>query len=372
MLQLCAALLALVMMAAQRPPEPIVQSVDLAVPVAPVHFRQGGRTQLVYELHITNFLQTDVSLAMVSVLDGSGQMLAQYGDTELHRRVTRPGLRNDHATPHLIAPGMRAIVNLWIETPVGTPFVRSVTHEVELDVVRPAGTVRTRVTGGAANTALAPLPELDAPLRGGPWIAIYDPLLKGGHRTAIYTLDGRARIPGRYAIDFIALPQDGALPAERPPDSNGFGADVLAVADGTVTIAVDGVPDATPPPISLEQASGNHVAIDLGRGRFAFYEHLQMGSVKVKAGDTVTRGQVIARLGSSGSSSIGPHLHFHVSDASSTLAAEGMPFVFRQFTKVGRFESLTALTSGAKWLPAGSADIRRLERPDPVTVLHFP
>jgi hypothetical protein len=186
------------------------------VPVPPIPFRQDGRMHLVYELHITNFLQTDVSLAMVSVLDNSGKMLAQYSESELQRRLTRPGLRNDHATPHLIAPGMRAIVNFWIPA-----FVPSVIHEVELDVVRPAGTVRTRVTGGSANLASFTVPELDAPLGGGPWIAIYDPLLKGGHRTAIYTVGGRARIPGRYAIDFIALPQTGALPAVRAADSNG-------------------------------------------------------------------------------------------------------------------------------------------------------
>jgi hypothetical protein len=372
MLQLCAALLALVMVGAQPPPQPIVQSVDLAVPVAPVPFRQDGRTHLVYELHITNFLQAEVLLASVSVRDRSGEVLAQYRDAELQRRLVRPGLRNDYATPHIIAPGMRAIVNVWIVTPPDPAVVRSVTHDLELDIVRPAGIVRTQVSGGAAATSSTPVSDLDAPLRGGPWIAIYDPLLKGGHRTAIYTVEGRARIPGRYAIDFIALPQTGALPAVRAADSNGFGADVLAVADGTITIAVDGVPDAIPPPIPLEQASGNHIALDIGGGRFAFYEHLQRDSVRVKAGDRVTRGQVIARLGSSGSSSIGPHLHFHVSDANATLAAEGVPFVFRQFAQIGRFASLGALISGERWLPAGSARTHRNERPQPVAVIHFP
>lgn len=369
--QILIAVAALTLMLAQ-PTGPLVQSVDLAVPMAPVYFRQDGRTQLVYELHITNFLQTEVSLAGLTVRDEGGQVIAQYQAVELQRRLTRPGLRNDHATPHIIAPGMRAIVNFWIRAPLGAPLVRSVTHDVELDVIRPAETIRTRAIGGGASVSFEPVAELDAPLRGGPWIAIYDPLLKGGHRTAIYTLDGRARIPGRFAIDFISLPQSGALPAQRAADANGFGAEVLAVADGTVTIAVDGVADATPPPIPLEQASGNHIAIDLGNRRFAFYEHLQLGSVAVKVGDRVTRGQVIARLGSSGSSSIGPHLHFHVSDASATLAAEGAPFVFRQFTQIGRFASLGALTSGAQWLPAGSAAMRRQERPDAVAVIHFP
>ena len=376
MLQLCAALLALITIGAQ-PPAPIMQSVDLAVPMAPIPVWQGAGMQLVYELHITNFLQTDVSLAAVTVQAESGHQLAQYDNDELRRRLTRPGLPNDHATPQLIAPGMRAIVNLWITVPsstfsAGGFSLRSLRHIVELDVLRSAETVRTRVAGGAVVPAFVRELAIDAPLRGGPWIAIYDPLLKGGHRTAIYTLDGRARIPGRFAIDFIALPDGGVLPAVRAPDSNGFGADVLAVADGTVTIAVDGVPDATPPPIALEQASGNHVAIDLGDGRIAFYEHLQRTSVAVKVGQRVTRGQVIARLGSSGSSSIGPHLHFHVADASSTLAAEGMPFVFRQFGHLGRFASLAALTSGEKWLPTSLAETRRRERPDPLAVISFP
>jgi hypothetical protein len=46
--------------------------------------------------------------------------------------------------------------------------------------------------------------------------------------------------------------------------------------------------------------------------------------------------------------------------------------VFRQFTQIGRFASLGALTSGDRWLPAGSAEIRRRQRPDPVTVINFP
>src|SRR5688572_9973723 len=114
MLQLCGALLALTLIGGHQP-APIVQSVDLAVPVVPILvFHAGGGMELVYELHITNFLQTEVSLAAVAVQTDSGHQLAHYDNDELRRRVTRPGLRNDHATPQLIAPGMRAIVNLWI------------------------------------------------------------------------------------------------------------------------------------------------------------------------------------------------------------------------------------------------------------------
>jgi murein DD-endopeptidase len=358
--------------AAMQPPAPLVQSLELAVISAPVTFQQVGRMQLVHELHLTNFQQGEVTVRAVAVRDENGKELARYQDAELIRRMTRPGLRNDHATPHIIGPGMRAIVHFWLVMPWEQAFPRTLTHIVDVDVVRANTTVTTQIVGGVTTVSTTTAAEIGAPLREGPWIAIYDPLLKGGHRTAVYTLEGGARIPGRFAIDFIAHPANGALPKERAADANGFGADVLAVGDGTIRIAIDGVPDWTPPPITLELAPGNHVALDLGDGRVAFYEHLQRGSVRVKPGERVARGQVIARLGSSGSSSIGPHLHFHVATSASTLAAEGAPFVFRQFAELGKFASIDALLAGERWLPSGSAHTYRVQRPGPMTVIHFP
>jgi murein DD-endopeptidase len=355
---------------------PIVQSVDLSVPLAPVTFSQNGQPQLVYELHITNFQSVEVVLTSVRVNTEIGK-IAEYRDADLRGRLVRPGLRFDHATPQIIGPGMRAVVNLWIHLP--TFFVPSVTHTVELAVQRASGPVPATVEGGAAKVQipldLQATTILDPPLRRGPWVAVYDPLLMGGHRTAIYTVDGRARIPGRFAIDFIALPPFGALdpdPAKRPADANGFGTEVLAVADGTIAAAVDDTPDNTPKPVPAEIASGNYISLDLGGGRFAFYEHLQQGSIMVKAGQRVTRGQVIAKLGSSGSSSIGPHLHFHVADANSLLAAEGVPFVFRQFTVLGDFASIQAIHAGEKWRPVGNATSPANSRPSPNNVIVFP
>jgi len=358
----------------QGTPRPLVQSVDVSVPFVPVTFSQDGRTQLVYELHITNFQQVDVVLASVRVNTPDGT-IAEYRDDQLRQRLVRPGFRNDHPTPQIVGPGMRAVVNFWIELPKA--FAQSVTHTVELDVQRPTGAVYSIVEGGASRVAV-PIDAagpviLDAPLRAGPWIAIYDPLLKGGHRTAIYTLDGRARIPGRFAIDFVALPASGKLPppAERAA-ANGFGAEVLAVADGTIAAAMDGETDTAAQPVPAERASGNFVALDLGSGRVAFYEHLQHGSIVVKPKQRVTRGQVIAKLGSSGSTSIGPHLHFHVADGNSLLGAEGLPFVFKQFTVMGQFASIQAVQSGEAWQPAGAARSSANSRPAPNAVVHFP
>ena len=354
-----------------QPRAPVVQAVDLSVPVTPVSFDQSGSSELVYELHITNFQQVDVILTSVRVKTPIG-VIAEYRDAELQRRLVRPGLPNDHATPHIVGPGMRAVLNLWITLPAW--FAPSVVHEVGLEVQRPTGSVQVTVEGGASPVQAADPIVLDPPLRGGPWIAIYDPLLKGGHRTAIYAIGDRARIPGRFAIDFITLPAFGALArdlAERPVDGNGFGTDVLAVADGTIVAAVDDTPDRTPQPVPPESASGNYVALDMGAGRFAFYEHLQQGSVLVRPGQRVSRGDAIAKLGSSGSTSIGPHLHFHVADGSSLLGAEGVPFVFRLFTDLGKFASIQALQAGERWIPAGSARGFTNSRPSPNSVISF-
>jgi murein DD-endopeptidase MepM/ murein hydrolase activator NlpD len=202
----------------------------------------------------------------------------------------------------------------------------------------------------------------------------------GGHRTAFYSLGGRARIPGRFAIDWIRLPPGGTIEKdEGAPARNGLGAEVLAVADGVVAAAMDDIPDnagaaAWPGAHQPQNESGNYLALDLGRGRFAFYEHLSSGSVAVKAGDRVKRGDAIARLGNSGSSSIGPHLHFHVADAGSPLEAEGVSFVFARFEDLGAFASIEALIGGETWLasPPGQAKLRNLERPRPNSVVRFP
>ena len=74
--------------------------------------RIAGKTHVVYELHVTNFLSVDVSLSRLQVrrADGSGVSIADYRDDELTRRIGRPGLRRDQENPQVIGPGMRAVV----------------------------------------------------------------------------------------------------------------------------------------------------------------------------------------------------------------------------------------------------------------------
>lgn len=358
---------------------PLVESLDLTVPFQPVVMKIDARPHLVHELHLSNFLGAEVVLKRIAVRSTAGDLLAEFEGEALAKIIGRPGLRSNHATPLSIAPGMRAVAFCWF--PISRGARDEIVHEVTVEVLRPAGAMETTIRAGKAKISSESVVALHPPLRSGPWVAIYDPVLKGGHRTAFYTLDGKARIPARFAIDWVRLTRHGIMDIDnvaRASEWNGYGTDVLAVADGVVAAAVDDMPDnapgSKPGPFPPEAASGNYVALDLGNGRFAFYEHLKQGSISVKTGDRVKRGQVIAKLGNSGSSSIGPHLHFHVADAKETLAAEGLPFVFRSFERLGTFASIEALVRGEKWIaePAAPEKSRQLERPAPNSVINFP
>ena len=76
------------------------------------------------------------------------------------------------------------------------------------------------------------------------------------------------------------------------------GADIIAAADGTVTAA------------SYSSAAGNYVMLDHGGGLYTVYMHAS--SLLVSPGQTVSAGDVIAKVGSTGIST-GSHLHFGVS-----------------------------------------------------------
>jgi murein DD-endopeptidase MepM/ murein hydrolase activator NlpD len=136
-----------------------------------------------------------------------------------------------------------------------------------------------------------------------------------------------------------------------------FDKPVLAVADATVVAVVDRYPDQIPNhpgPVTIRSADGNHVILRLGPHRYASYAHLVPGSIRVHQGQRVHEGQVIARLGNSGSST-GPHLHIQLSTRPSFLDGDGLPFAIRSFRLQGRIPPLTdalqALVNGGGATP---------------------
>ncbi len=84
---------------------------------------------------------------------------------------------------------------------------------------------------------------------------------------------------------------------------------VYAANTGVVTYALDTLFDRNK--TAVAGGLGNYVAIRHFNDFYTYYGHLKKGSVIVQVGDTVTMGQQIAAVGSSGYSS-DPHLHFEV------------------------------------------------------------
>lgn len=74
--------------------------------------------------------------------------------------------------------------------------------------------------------------------------------------------------------------------------------------------------------MNLGTIPGNTIVLDLGNGLFAHYMHLEAGSLRVKVGDHVRRGQVLAGIGCSGDAR-GPLLHFQISSGPQFGRARG-------------------------------------------------
>ncbi|MZD07262.1 peptidoglycan DD-metalloendopeptidase family protein [Streptomyces sp. SID5785] len=216
---------------------------------------------------------------------------------------------------------------------------------VPLGLALVIGTAMGR-TGPRAGAAGREEIVVDPPVRGR-WTALNSPADKvPSHGTHAY---GQS-----YAIDIVAEGAPGDRPAfaavwplvRRPAAFPAFGATVHAVADATVVHASDWRRDhlsrnSGPALVCLMLVEGairelggagwivgNHVVLELGDGGYAMYAHLQRGSLRVRPGDRVRAGQVLARCGNSGNSTE-PHVHFQLMDAPDLDAAVGLPFRWR-------------------------------------------
>jgi len=341
---------------------------DVQIHAAPVIAWIEGQPDLVYELHITNFRPATLTLTRLDVLQGS-TLLHTYEGMDLASSLTRVGASAAATNPQRLDGGQRAVFYSWLPLP-DREAPLAIRHRISFRLDE--GNEESVETGEVGITRSTPV-MLSPPLRGGPWVAVYDPGLKNGHRRVIFAIDGNARIPARFAIDWIKLGSNGRFTNDDPSkvsNSYSYGEDVLAVADGIVVGMENKLPEPTPN-ISIKNEAGNYIALDLGQGRFAFYEHLKPGSIRVKLNERVRAGQILGSVGASGSVFSGAHLHFHVADANAPLAAEGLPFVFRSYQRLGSYPSFEALER--PWTPAvGKKPITRSgDMPAPRTIVSF-
>ncbi len=140
----------------------------------------------------------------------------------------------------------------------------------------------------------------------------------------------RLGAPSFYAIDFFYLDEDSKLfrnKGESAEDFFGFGRDILSAGDGEVVVVIDGVPDNIPSETNSTSASGNTIIIKHAPDEYTVYSHLKRGSTRVKVGNRVAQGDVIAQCGNSGFTTA-PHLHFQLTNSLRFSESTGFPAFF--------------------------------------------
>jgi murein DD-endopeptidase MepM/ murein hydrolase activator NlpD len=241
----------------------------------------------------------------------------------------------------------------------------------------PRDTLRVRARGlresgptGARTTvpfeAVATLPVLTAPTTpfafplAGSWFVGAGASFHHHHRWVVGE---------EFALDIARLQGDSTHQGDgsQLTDYYAYGAPVLAPGDGLVVAVKNDVPESVD---LLRQAgetieayfqrlqvgqmtllarggallaAGNYVQIRHQGELHSVLAHLQAGSVPVKVGEAVKKGQRIGRIGMSGSTTE-PHLHVHFVEGADPVASPGVPVRYEGYDLL--FDPPRALQSG--------------------------
>ena len=327
-----------------------------------------GLVHLAYVLRLTNVLGEPIKIQSIQIVDpfadyrevGMNQVVATDNEdiTGKVNPIPAPGYLDGKAYTSLLKAGASGAMFLDITFPNAGAVPAYISHRITVVQEDKSGASQTFVTTDAPvavdrSNAIV----LSPPLRGDGWLD-GDTCCKqiGGHRWALTPINGRAEPIETFAADILQLRPDGRVfagPANELSSYEYYGANVYCAGDGTVVEVVrdlkDQIPGA-PVPVPPDEAAGNHVIVAMKQKHYAMYAHLAPNSIQVQVGDAVVAGQVLGKLGNTGSSSA-PHLHFQVMDEPSPLAGRGLPFVFDHMQR--RFRYAGSLDDEARQTVSG-------------------
>lgn len=137
-----------------------------------------------------------------------------------------------------------------------------------------------------------------------------------GEWTVSQGYDGKHTHKGDWskALDFVITDESGRTNTGSTASCDNFycyNKPVLAPADGTVTAIIDNIEENEPGKVNTAQNWGNTVVIRHSDYLYSQLSHLRPGTFRVKKGDFVRQGDILALCGNSGRSPE-PHLHFQV------------------------------------------------------------
>lgn len=313
---------------------------EMRVPFEPTAFPSADHVYLMYELHFTNFEMNPVSLRRIEVFDADkkdARPIAALEASELDALMQVVGSwpSGGNTDSAELRSGQSEVLFLCIAFKRGAPVPNNLSHRVL--------TPESAVEGAVVGTHNTELRVLGPPVKGADWLASDGPSndVSNHHRRGLPIFGGRTLISRRYAIDWQQSENGSTFSGDALDKRSYFAYDqqVVAVADGRIVKVRGGLPENVPGhdeefhpavPITMRTLAGNFVILDLGKGQFAHYLHLKPGTLRVKAGDRVRRGQILAKIGSSGDARE-PHLHFEVTDSPILMVGEGVPYLMDRY-----------------------------------------
>lgn len=318
---------------------------------------------IVYELHAINKESVPVHIGRVEVYDSANKTkpLIVYADEDLKANIRfyTHDLKDAKEAKEL-GPGMQSILYVYIKLREDQQVPQSLEHDIWITNLSDD---RKKVTVNKIEYKMAvnqqPPLVLEPPLKGKNWVAEAAISPDSYHRRTILALEGKLYLAQRFAVDWVQIDAEGREvhgDLSIPKNWLAYGQDVLSVCDGVVTKVQEGFKDRTPPGLpteikTLEEVTGNTIMLSTeqnGEKYYIMYAHLKEGSLLVKPGDHVVKGQIIAQVGNTGNTSA-PHLHIHVGNADDTLKSEGLPFVFKQAKIQGMAEVISLDYGQWKW-----------------------
>ena len=231
-------------------------------------------------------------------------------------------------------------VSLQLPIPSGQAIPSSVSHRFFFrDTVQ---NKNITLEGGTFSPLARLKPVVIAsPVKGKNWLFVNQSTM-GYHFNSMFFINGKIGTGERFAFDNLQFSDDLTEYFHGDPAKNesyfNYRKPLYAVADGKIVAMRDGLPENAgnahgvtfKEPIDL---AGNYIIMDIGKERYAFYAHCYPNSIKVKVGDIVKEGDLLALLGNSGNSDA-PHLHFQICDAPDFFMSRGLPFVLKKYTKI--------------------------------------
>lgn len=173
---------------------------------------------------------------------------------------------------------------------------------------------------------------------------------------------GTTKYGEMYAIDFVIV--NKSKPSMKPYKSSfisyiltgvnldyfyGWGEKIYAPVEGKIVKVIDGIEERNPVnivrdlrntlkvtkefekgEIDSREITGNCVIIQYSIDGYCLLAHMKKGSIQVKEGQTIQKGEIVGELGHSGNSTM-PHLHMQFMDSLDLEKANGIPFSIREY-----------------------------------------